>query len=120
MAFCFKKENNLKPILMLDLDEAPVDTELKKLDDRIKTKKTVNIDIKRSLIHSTGINYLYRNEVKIKETGKRLGKFYLVLFACSLEKAAGIIPSDEAPNIEDKISKLVEMQDIKSTFSQIF
>jgi len=119
MGFCFGKRSNLKPVLMLDLDGAPVNSELKKLKDRIKSNKTVAIDIESGRIHKTSINYLYENVVKIKENKKQIGTFYLVLFASSLEKELNNIDPSNDASIEDKISQLVELPDIQNTFSLV-
>ena len=116
MIFCFERKS--KPVLMLDLDGAPVNSELKKLKHNITCNKTVPIDIEPKLIYKTSINYLYENVVNIKENEKRIGTFYLVLFASSLEKELNKIDPSNDVSIENKISQLVELPDIQNTFSR--
>ncbi|CEG13154.1 hypothetical protein MSIBF_A3330007 [groundwater metagenome] len=117
LPMCF--QSNLQLILMLDLDDAPVNLGIEKIIKKITTTRTA-VRIEPNLIRKNDMIYLYENAVKTKESQKTDGKFYSVLFASSLEKESGKIKSFDDSDIEGKISKLVELHDIQNTFSLLF
>ncbi|OQX18579.1 MAG: hypothetical protein BWK75_06510 [Candidatus Altiarchaeales archaeon A3] len=116
MVFCFRV--NIIPLLMLDLDKSDTDSKINKIITTIKANKTPSIDIIAQQRHKTSSVLLYNMTVKIKENN--IGDFHLVFFKPSLEKVSNILPSDNNPAIEDKISKLVKQTDIQSAFSTLF
>ena len=130
---CKQQKGIEKTILMLDLDNRGLRNKLE--DDRLKEnsfekrlgKLEQMIDgrrvgdpiyLEREIIKKTDSIYLVKNKLKTKENKKQIGNpFYLVLFVYSLEEELNKIDPSNDASIEDKISQLVELQDIKRTFS---
>lgn len=123
MKYCITRTDIEKTILMLDLDGSALKKQLHAIEQTINTSMAgESISIESSTIKKTTSNsvYLIENKVKIKESKKQIGMFYLILFASSLEKVADINDSDDTTTIERKISELVEMPNIQEIFSLVF
>lgn len=120
MNFFINNRELKKSILMLDLDDTPLESRLGKIIKSIKEKKVGEpISIKSNTIKDTGIFYLVENIIEISENRDELGKFHLVFFKRSLEKELEEIKNKEDIPIEDKISQFINITEVQNVFSLV-
>mgnify|MGYP001575341425 FL=1 len=117
MMYCIQNKELERTILMLDLDCDELSKRQKEIENDIMGKRVSEpLTISYNPLKENDLLYLLECEVLTKENRDLLGKFYLILFNPSLEK---VLEQFGSGSIENRLSKLVKNNNIKTIFKEI-
>lgn len=121
MSYLFNYSKGLKIIILIDLDERPLNQFIYKLKNKIQNKgKGRMLGVEHNILREDKYLKTSKISIVIREDSYTLGTFLLMAFNLSLEKEAGVVKSDTPDERDTKILELLDNREILSSFSSIF